>query len=318
MKKEVHIWDLPSEKVYIKLNSKFREMFFIKAYEKFNNWRLLGEYLGIKRGDTVIPGNWKRGTCSCPLDIIFKIGNLIGVSKREIEKNISQIKAKTRLNRRGGCTGKPLYNPKFPLKINEDFAELLGHICGDGTIALGNPKKGIRTAYTNSELILIEYFDNLIKKVFGDVEPRIVKREGWNYKVPNYQIIYPTIVSYIFLSIFKYKSTNNGQELPRFIFNMNSKSKCRFIRALFDDEGYVNLKSKHLRIGMKPLNCIKGIQYILQEMGIKTTTIKKEIRTNTYVHYVWISNKKGMNTFHNKINFKHPMKKERLNQIMGS
>mgnify|MGYP001579314068 CR=1 FL=1 len=73
MKKEIHIWDLPSEKVYIQLKDNYREAFFDKAYKKFNNWRLLGEHLKIKRGDTIIARNWKQGKCCYPLSITLKL-----------------------------------------------------------------------------------------------------------------------------------------------------------------------------------------------------------------------------------------------------
>src|SRR3989344_268166 len=48
MKRFIHIWDLPAEKIYIQFNDKFRKKFFDCAYEKFGNWKLLGKNIGIK------------------------------------------------------------------------------------------------------------------------------------------------------------------------------------------------------------------------------------------------------------------------------
>ena len=316
MKKEIHVWDLPIKKVYIQLRSPFREEFFNKAYKKFNNWKLLGEYLNIKRGDTRIARDWKQGRCCYPLDIILKISRLINTSEYEIEKNIVQIKAKKMLNKRGGSSGKPLDNPKFPIKINADFAEILGHISGDGTISRWNPKKGIKTAYTNSEINLVNKFDRLISDVFGEIKSSLQTRTKGNYRRPNYQIVYPTIISYIILAIYDYKTTNEGQELPKAIFNLNKDAQCRFLRALFDDEGYVNLKRKVIRIGMKPKKCIEQTQKILQNVNIPTTDIIKEKKEGGYFYSIRLSNSEGVIKFHKKIGFEHPMKKEKLNKLI--
>ena len=60
MKRLIHIWDLPKERIYIKLNKKFSYYFFTRARSKFNSWKDLGDYLGIKRGDTILCVNWMK------------------------------------------------------------------------------------------------------------------------------------------------------------------------------------------------------------------------------------------------------------------
>src|SRR3989344_2754125 len=124
---EIHIWDLPTEHIYIKFNEVFRENFFKLAHKKFGNFNLVGRFLNVKRPD----------------------------------KTIVEIRHKTNLCKRGGSSGKPIINPKLPVVVNEDFAEILGHICGDGTISKSNPKKGLSFNYINSEPTLIESFQDL-------------------------------------------------------------------------------------------------------------------------------------------------------------
>ncbi|MAG45342.1 MAG: hypothetical protein CMH63_01045 [Nanoarchaeota archaeon] len=98
MQKGVGISGLSSEKTYVQLKDGFRESLFDGAHNYFDNWRILGEFLGIKRGDTTIARNWKEGMNCYPLNIVLKIGNLINITKKEIEKNIIQIRYKTQID----------------------------------------------------------------------------------------------------------------------------------------------------------------------------------------------------------------------------
>ena len=311
MKRKIHIWDLPIEKVYIKLKDNFRKDFFNKAHKKFNNWRLLGDYLDVKRGDTLLAKNWKKGNCCCPLNIILKIGKLTKISKYEIEKNISEIKYKTRINKRGGSSGKPIINPKLPIKVNEDFAEILGHICGDGTVNTDNPKKGIGVAYINSEYTLIKSFNKKMKRIFGEIEPKIYVRDGLNYRRPNYYVQYPSIIALFVLSIFDYK-VNEGMDIPLFIFQMSKKAKARFLRAIFDDEGSVSENNKNITFSLKPIKPLKNIVKLLNEFNIRTGSI----HTGNDVSRFGIAEQNSILNFQKFISFEHPKKIKRLDNII--
>lgn len=311
MKEYIHIWDLPSEKVYVKLEDKFRKEFFNLIYKKFKSWNKVGQYFNIKRGDTTLAINWRRGDVCCPLSKIFEIANFLRISKKVIEKNIIEIKSKTRLNKRGGNSGKPIKNPKLPIKIDENLAEILGHICGDGTITRIQPHKGINFNYINSEPTLIKEFQNLMKQVFGNITPNILVRdEKPHYTRPNYVLQYPTIISLFVLSIFDYK-TKEDMTLPSFIYNMSDKTKCRFLRAIFDDEGTINDKS--LVLGMKPQHIVQGIKDLLEDIGIKTTRIRKSKRG---MHLIEIGKEKYVKKFEELIGFKHPRKAKILGNII--
>ena len=312
MKRFIHIWDLPAEKIYIQFNDKFREKFFDCAYEKFGNWKLLGKNIGIKRADTSIARNWRSGNNCYPLSKIFKISEITGISKKNVETNIAEIKYKTLLNKRGGSSGKSINNPKFPIKINGDFIEILGHICGDGTIC-GGLKKGIKTVYVNNEKKLITNFIKLVQDNMGDIEPSIeIRDDHKKYKKPCYFISYPSIISCILLSVFEYR-IGTDIEIPNYIFKMNKNTRCRFIRALFDDEGHVSDKHKFIRIGMKPLIFVNSLNELLDSIGIKTSGVKTERGMN----YLKLCDGKNITLFYQKINFKHPTKKIKLENLIN-
>jgi len=307
MKTEIHIWDLPIKKIYIKLKDGFRERFFDGAYKKFGSWAKLGEFLQVKRGDTTLAKNWKLGQCCCPLKIILKMSKILNISKKDIERNIKEIKSKTKLIGRGGNSGKSILNPNLPVIINEDFVEILGHICGDGTITRVNPKKGISLKYINSEPILIKLFQEKIKKIFGDIDANIQIRSGKGYRRKNYVLQYPTILSLFVLSVFDYK-TKEKMELPNFIFKMSEKSKCYFLRALFDDEGTVNIKEKRIVIGLKPKKPIEGIRNLLISLKFHPTKLYK----SGNILKISLQKKRDIILFNKIIGFKHPLKKEKL------
>ncbi|HUS51303.1 MAG TPA: LAGLIDADG family homing endonuclease [Candidatus Paceibacterota bacterium] len=311
MKTKIHIWDLPIEKVYVKLRGGFREHFFEAAHQKFGTWDRLAKFLEVKRGDTLLARNWKNGLCCCPLSIIFEISNKLDISKNKIEKNIKEIKFKTKKEGRGGNSGKPIINPKLPIEINKDFIEVLGHICGDGTIIRKNPKKGIKLGYINSEPKLIESFQEKIKRIFGEIEANVQIRNGPRYRRKNYYLQYPSIISLFILSVFDYKTKDN-MDLPDFIFNASKERKCAFLRALFDDEGSVSVRHKAITINLKPYNPLKKVRELLIELGFNPSRIIESGRVNR----IGIHRKDDILLFKKIIGFKYPLKEEKLDLII--
>ena len=115
--KEIHIWDLQTSYIYIKFNRDFREKFFKLAREKFGNFNLVGKFLNVKRPDTTIAKNWRYGTNCCPLDLMIKLANQIGIPVQDLEKNIEEIRYKTKISKRGGSRGKTGKKPQNPSRF---------------------------------------------------------------------------------------------------------------------------------------------------------------------------------------------------------
>ena len=155
MKRRIHVWDLPKNKIYVQFNEDFRKNLFNLAIKEFGSFVKLGKFLNVKRADTTIATNWRNGTNCCPLDLMIKLANKISVPLKELEKNIKEVRYKSNIHKRGGNSGKPIINPKLPIVIDDNFAEILGHICGDGTISRSNIKKGIYLKYINLKSAII-------------------------------------------------------------------------------------------------------------------------------------------------------------------
>gem|GEM_PF-1603857 len=313
MKTEIHIWDLPSKRAYIKLKDGFREKFFDNLRNEFDSWKNAGKFFKIKRGDTLLARNWRDGMCCCPLETVFRFCTKLEIPKELIETNIQEIRFKTKIKSKGGNSGKSLVNPKLPIQINEDFAEILGHICGDGCIVITS-KKGISLKYTNSERTLIKSFQEKIRNVFGDIKPNIQIRKGKNYRVPNYQSWYPSIISLFILSVFDCK-TDDKKNVPEFILNSPNRLKCRFLRALFDDEGTVNVNSKKVVLDLKPLEQLTNIRKLLVDIGISPSKVYA-IGKISKMNRLEILGKNNFKLFKKNIGFKHPLKIKKLNLIL--
>ncbi len=309
--KKIHIWDLPTNKVYVRFNEKFREKFFSLARSKFGNFNVVGKFLNIKRADTTLAGDWRKGKCCCPLDLMIKLATKIRLPLSEIEKNIEEIRYKTRINKRGGNSGKPIINPKLPIIVGEDFAEILGHICGDGSIDTSHTKKGMSLRYINSEPTLIEAFKQLVKKVFGEIEPNTQIREKGSYTRPNYYLQYPSILSAFVLAVFNYKP-DEKMDIPYFIFKMPRKAKGKFLRAIFDDEANVRI-NKEIAIGLKPIKPLAHTKMLVESLGIKTSNLNSYPLKSGRMWRFTIGSMRSLKLFNKLIGFKHPTKAKRLN-----
>jgi hypothetical protein len=268
--------------------------------------------LGIKRPDTLLAKNWNNGTCSFPLKIALEICKLVNVPKKDLERNIIEVRYKRRLNKRGGNSGKPLKNPKFPIKVNKEFISIIGHICGDGSIPLSKKRSGIPFCYSNSQEELIEIFKGMVRRVFGDIEPNITTRDGKpNYKRPNYYLRYPTILSVITLTVFKGKT--DPLEFPDHLVKKN-EHKISFLKAIYEDEGYVSDKDKNIVLRMKSREFIYGCKNILKELEIKSGKVFQS--KNKSYFGIKIAEGKSIRNFNKAIKLIHHLKKERIDNII--
>ena len=309
-KREIHIWDLPTNKIYIKLKDNFREQLFKKAYKKEKNWNKLGKKIKVKRPDTLLARDWKRGSCSFPLETAIKLCKIANISTLDLESNLEEIRYKKRLNKRGGNSGKPLKKPKFPIKVDRDFIEIIGHICGDGSIPKSKKRTAIPLCYINSQPELLENFKMLINKVFGEIEPAVsIRDDPAHYTRPNYYLRYPTLLSTIVLIVFKGKQY--PLEFPSYLLKTKEKQKV-FLKAIYDDEGYIPKKDKKIIVGMKSKQFIEGCKNILKEIGIKTGSIHK--KEEFYI--IEVAEGDSIKKFSEEVKIIHPMKIDRLNKII--
>jgi len=90
MKKEFHFYDLPKEKIYLRLKNSFRRKLFKEAQKRYTSFNKLSKVLDCCPHSLI---NWNSGKYSIPGRIIFHLSYLLNksFSLKEIEKNITSI-----------------------------------------------------------------------------------------------------------------------------------------------------------------------------------------------------------------------------------
>ncbi|MEK6888026.1 MAG: hypothetical protein AABX14_03720 [Candidatus Aenigmatarchaeota archaeon] len=81
--RELHIWDLPHERVYIKLEKEFQNKLFLDAKEKFGSWTTLAKHMDCN-GRSLM--NWAYDKNFSSLPVIIKIASITGTTLDTIEK----------------------------------------------------------------------------------------------------------------------------------------------------------------------------------------------------------------------------------------
>jgi hypothetical protein len=176
---EIHLQNLPEDKIYIKLKEEFRKDLFNKAILEVGSYIKLCKFLNRDVGK-FISGKYRTS-----LKIInrilttFFLKNKVNLWK-QIENNLEEITC-------GGIFGPgqalSIFNPCFPIKLSPELVNLLGHIVGDGTIFQEGSMYGI-IEYFNSEKILLENFAKNTTFVFGNAEFKYNPKRKYAIRLP--------------------------------------------------------------------------------------------------------------------------------------
>ena len=198
------------------------------------------------------------------------------------------------------------------------LAKIVGHLMGDGCVT----KRYLR--YNNKDETLISnfvvYFKNIFSKknfIYGKV----------NSGTKFVQIQNKKIISFLFNLCEDFRSEN--LRIPKFVQNLELKKQ--FIRAIFDDEGCVGLRTfiktgeikRNLEIASKSKLFLEQIKEILnKDFGIKTNRIisfGKKVGDKEFLTWkLSITGKENFIKFKEKINFSSEIKKEKLEKMINS
>ncbi len=302
MKLEINLWDINQENVHVKIKEHTISHFFDYAVDFAGTQDKLARLLGKKRLSHI--KEFKTGKSSVQLKLIENILSLFpeGVKKkfmRHLEKNVEEIKCYA-------SASKSIKNPKFPIRFSTSLAKILGHLMGDGYIEMRGSTPSI--GYTNKNRVLIENFKKDVERVFGEINTndRINVNDVFDVR-------YPSIIGILLSNLLGHLPKSLDQ-VPSLIVKLDKESKSLFLRALYDDEGYVSVSKYQIGIEMSNKNVIKMMKMLLLEFGIESGKLTKIIDKRGFKprHGFRISNKKNLQLFLNKIGFDHPLKKERL------
>lgn len=304
-KRTINMWNLSGKEFYVNLRDSFLKRLFKHVIAIYGNQHKLAKLLG--KHDSVIY-NYQHRNRSVSLEIIRKVIEMLPENEQNewktiVEENLEEIRCK-------GNLSKVIKNPKFPITFKPLLFKILGHIVGDGYIEVDN----LAIGYTNQRIELIEEFKKNVNEIFGKIIPheRITKGNTYNIRYP---IVLSIILSNLLGSVYDLKN-----KISSIILQSDEKSKSLFLRALFDDEGYVVVKKYQIGIEMTNKEIIETIKKLLSEFGIETGKISEKIREKPRkpIYEVRISGRKNLNLFYVIIGFDHPLKRDKIQVLLNS
>jgi len=302
LKTEVSLQDLPG-RVYIRLKEPFRFEFFNYVAKRSGSMAKLAASFGITCQYIHM---YEKGVYSIPLRFVEKLLDICPKNERneilnKLQNNVEEIKL--------GPKGNPIINPKLPIRFSPTLAQIAGHIIGDGGI-----RKDLIARYTNQCDFLHNQFMKDILTALGNVKPSSY-RHADNKKTKT--IVFPGIVGLI-LTKFLGRQRKEFKHIPEIILHSDKNSKSLFLRALFDDEGSVNISPYTISFKMASKKIIGLIKELLMQFDIKTSkTIKiKGTQTQRDRYQFYISGKANLERFNSEIGFDNPMQKEKLNILL--
>ncbi|MBN2330265.1 MAG: hypothetical protein JXC85_00460 [Candidatus Aenigmarchaeota archaeon] len=312
--KEIHFWQFPERKIYVKLEEGFQKDFFDALINRLGSrWELM-KRLGVGYTTTK---HWQYGwrfrtpdrreDQYCPVWALKKIchiySDVMGLDLNcvlhDIERHIHSYRAHS---------GTKILKPRLPIKNSCRLYSIIAHMIADGTWS-----EGCCSKYINSSDALRREFVDDLKRVFGDVE--IYESFARNH-VPH--IIFPSAVMYIISSHLPFKFSGiNG--LPKSVISLPPKTKARMLRSFFDDEGYVH--DSNIQICSLDIEMLNMIKLMLKSLEIESSNLKKYKdyeRVDGSISKVAYFNifSRSIPKFSRKIGFSHPKKKKRLDLIM--
>lgn len=235
------------------------------------------------------------------LSHLFNLCEFLGFKRDYVEHKIKTIKTKNSSIIEIGN-----------FKVSKSLMRILGHLLGDGGIHIIENEKKFRAFYVNNERVLLESFECDVKELFGDFKLYFRERIGHGD-----EIWLPNTQGLIFYNLLEYGKNNHKKRVPAFIFDLDEDLICSLLQALYDDEGFLYPKKNMIVISQAKRDLVCDIKNLLTKVGIKTNPIRiHKSKNRTEMHYFSITHKNNILKFYEKINFKHPVKKEKLNILV--
>lgn len=278
-----------------------------KIQSSYNEkWKLSPEIAGWWQGKTIR---------------FSKLQSLVDLSDtnwKTIEKHIISIKA-------GQQKGEIHIN--FPLSINESLGSIVGHILGDGSI----DKKYRQVFFTNSCPALSIEFSNEMLQIFG-TKPRIwiqqtngFNNSKWIKRITKIDaksgrqlgLFYPKICGMILHAIFGKFADGKFKTLTSRIKNAPLPFKRGLLRAIFDDEANVDVKSQMIRFSQDNRDVAERIRELLMEFNIKPNPLRSYFRNGKIHSYFNITHIRNYYSFYHLIGFTSPEKQKALARLIS-
>ena len=240
MNNKIHIWDLPVDKIYVKLDE-IRNELIDKAIEKadkiiegktrrkaYKLTRILSDIsvkYAVKKLETSrIIFHWKKGDCFIPLWAVIEMVKFVddhNISIKKIEQRITYYKS------RGSSY---VIKANLPLKTNPEMVAIYFHLFGDGCFSEDNST----AVYCQLDKETRNTFIQKLKNAFGEFDSSKLKHS-------KYTFIFPSVFAHITKYIFDANTfLSNKARIPEKIKKLPYILKFSGVVAFLLDEGNID------------------------------------------------------------------------------
>jgi intein/homing endonuclease len=261
--------------------------------------------------------NLKNGKSFIKVGALKKLAEITKISLAEIEKFVVGLKSRKK---------KRKIPFRLPIKATPEIAYVVGCVFGDGSLS------DRQFSYFNKSGKLREKLKSNLNKAFSTrIKPKEFNKSGGR------EIEYPMCIAKLLWLIGAPKGNKMfiNFEVPKWIKMGSKEIKRNFLRALFNDEGWVkikyNKKSKSFArmIGIDlaksiPLldnlrNFLNELREMLKEFGISSSPLIKICKTRNGIALGFtISNLSNLLKFYYLINFTDKRKEMQLLECIKS
>ncbi len=196
---------------------------------------------------------------------------------------------------------------KIPERNGSELFKILGYFISEGSREL-NRGKLIGINFTNSNKILLDDFENLMKNVFNIKPYKQIKIDEhgtrWSYRYTSSEL-----ANFLKKEAPEILKLSGEKQIPKFAMKGKKEDISKMLSSLFEGDGYASLKERTIRIGYKTKSrrLAEQIQDILLRFKIRSS-----ITENRGFYRVGITEYTNIKRFQEEIGFVT----ERKNQIV--
>ncbi len=205
---------------------------------------------------------------------------------------------------------KPKSDLRLPTEVDENLAQIIGYLLGDGNI------ENERLNFYEEDRKTAIFYEKLLRKVFNAKIRTIFRASKNYYKVRCQGKPIVRLIRQEFPEVNKARTST----IPKKILKSENKIVAAFLRGLFDAEGYVTKRG--LSAGMNNEILVKQVQIALLRFGILPSVHEYDNRRNPYSNNtrftIDITEKKSLKIFKKEIGFSFSKKMKKLNALVES
>lgn len=198
---------------------------------------------------------------------------------------------------------------KPPNKMTKELAELMGVLCGDGSIGVRLQSQILNVCIHKPLVAYQNHISSLFYKVFGREASIYESKKSVNIV----SLASKFAVDFLNSCDLKTGITYRDKRVPKSILDSSNEYRAAYLRGLFDTDGHC---SKVISLSCFNEDLAKDVQLLLLEMGIRSK-VKRVINNHNNISVIYIKGKHNQKLFSRYIGFSLEYKNEALQKLIN-